>query len=241
MPVNDKKAVPEFSVNIPVYNEASAINSTIENILETKAGRRVEILACDGHPLKTTLNEIKNPEIVKISSAKGRGTQMNAGAKKASGRILVFLHADTKLPQNAFARIEKALGMQNIRAGAFNLGIDSQKKIYRIIEKISSLRSRITRVPYGDQVFFTTGEYFHETGGFADIPIMEDVDFMERIKKRKEKIFIIHDRVKTSSRKWDEEGVIFCTLRNWFLITCHHMGIRPDRLVKIYYRDKNRI
>ena len=119
-------------------------------------------------------------------------------------------------------------------AGAFDLAIDSDKPAFRLIEKAASLRSRMTRIPYGDQVIFIRKGEFRELGGFRDIPIMEDVDIMRRIKKRKGRICIIGKAVRTSPRRWEKEGIVYTTLRNWLLITLYLFGVRPEKLVRFY-------
>ncbi|MGD0283471.1 MAG: glycosyl transferase family 2, partial [Dissulfurispiraceae bacterium] len=90
------------------------------------------------------------------------------------------------------------------------------------------------RIPYGDQAIFIWKEYFHAAGGFREIPIMEDVELMRRIKKTGDKIYIIPEKVKTSPRRWEKEGIVYCTLRNWTLITLYFAGMPPEKLVKFY-------
>jgi rSAM/selenodomain-associated transferase 2 len=159
---------------------------------------------------------------------------MNCGAAKSSGDILIFLHADTRLPMNSLHQIAAAMEDTTLIGGAFDLGIDSQRFAFRIIEKMASIRSRLTRIPYGDQAIFMRRNYFQSLGGFKDIPIMEDVELMQRIKRKRGKINILKDKVKTSPRRWENEGVIFCTLRNWFLITLYLLGVKPETLAKLY-------
>jgi hypothetical protein len=121
-----------------------------------------------------------------------------------------------------------------IVGGAFDLGIDSKRFAFRVIEKMASWRSRLTRIPYGDQAIFIRADYFRQLGGFRNIPIMEDVELMQRIKQKKGEIKIISKRVLTSPRRWEKEGIVFCTLRNWFLISLYFMGVRPETLARLY-------
>jgi rSAM/selenodomain-associated transferase 2 len=172
---------------------------------------------------------------VKVAiSEKGRGNQMNRGAALAAGEILVFLHADTTLPPDAIELIETTLRDTSCMAGAFDLAIDSERPVFRFIEKAASLRSRVTRIPYGDQSIFMRRTDFRDLGGFKNIPIMEDVDIMRRIKKRGGKICIIDRAVRTSSRRWDREGIVYTTLRNWLLLSLYHLGVKPEILVRFY-------
>jgi len=119
-------------------------------------------------------------------------------------------------------------------AGAFDLGIRSEKFIFRLIESAASLRSRATRIPFGDQAIFVRKDYFDKIGGYQDIPIMEDVEIMKRIRKRGDKIVILHQRVHTSSRRWEKEGILRCTLRNWLLQVLYLLGVSPHRFSKLY-------
>ena len=167
-------------------------------------------------------------------SEKGRGNQMNLGASLADGEILIFLHADTILPPDAMELIETAMEDSSCIAGAFDLAIDSEKPAFRLIEKAASFRSRMTRMPYGDQTIFIRKRDFRELGGFRDIPIMEDVEIMRRIKKRKGKICIIGRAVRTSPRRWEKKGIVYTTLRNWLILALYLFGVRPEKLIRFY-------
>lgn len=225
---------PKYSIIIPVYKEKEIINDIIQKLKTLENNDRSEIIVVDGDQNKSTLKYISDNSVIKISAAKGRAVQMNTGADFAKGEILIFLHADTILPFNALNKIGKIIKNKKYKAGAFNLSIDSKKNIYKLIGYISSIRSRITRIPYGDQAYFIKKDYFFYIGKFKNIPIMEDVELMNRIKKAKGKIFIFYEKVKTSVRRWEKEGVIRCTLRNWTLIILYYMGFKPEKLVKFY-------
>jgi len=225
---------PIFTIIIPVYNEEDIINNTINNVNKITGNNRIEILVVDSHPNNTTIKNINTKNIIKLTSNRGRGSQMNTGAKKSKGDILIFLHADTILPLNAFDEIYNIVIKRKIKAGAFDLSIDSKKKIFRIIEKLSSIRSWITRVPYGDQVHFFEKKFFFDLGMYKNIPIMEDVEIMKRIKKAKSKIKIIPKKIITSARRWENEGILRCTIRNWMLITLYTIGINPEKLIRFY-------
>jgi rSAM/selenodomain-associated transferase 2 len=223
-----------ISVILPVWNEASVINHTIANILSLGHSKDMEIIVVDGSAEGETIRAVQNQEVKKVVSKKGRSRQMNTGASLACGGILLFLHADTFLPKNALQAISSAMQGREFVGGAFDLGIDSPRRIFRLIETAASLRSRITRMPYGDQGIFIRKDYFHAIGGFKEIPLMEDVDLMRRIKKAGDKICILPLRVKTSPRRWEKEGVGRCTLRNWVLITLYCLGFSPEKLAKHY-------
>jgi len=190
-----------------------------------------EIIVVDSNNL--TINQITNKNIVKISSKKGRATQMNEGAKVATSSILVFLHCDTILPDGAFELIYQTLD-DKIVAGAFDLSFDSDDKIITYIAKIASYRSRITRLPYGDQTIFIKKDIFFEVGGYTDMPLMEDVNLMQKLKKHNYKIKILRQKIITSSRKLEENGPIKNSIKNFFLVSLYYIGFDIYKLAKYY-------
>ncbi len=224
----------KISIIIPVLREEPIINQAISSIFDLPYDGEVEVIVVDGSPHGETLNAITKNEVRKILSKKGRAHQMNHGAVNACGDALLFLHADTELPKNALNTISSLMQQGDFVGGAFDLGIKSDRPIFRLIEMAASLRSRFTGTPYGDQAIFIRKTYFHSIGNFKEIPLMEDVELMRRIKKTRDKIYIIPEKVKTSPRRWEKEGVIFCTLRNWVLITLYSLGIPAEKLLKFY-------
>lgn len=225
---------PELSVIIPVYNEGAAINDAISHLLHVMSGSSAEIIVVDGDSRRSTVDKISFNGVKTTVGPKGRGPQMNAGAALADGDILLFLHADTILPDDAADHIRSSCSGRDYAGGAFRLGIDSAKPVYRLIEKMVSIRSRVTRIPYGDQGIFIKKQVFYAMGGFKNIPIMEDIDLMLRIRKKRGKIILLPSRVKTSPRRWEKEGVLVCTLRNWVLSLLFLMGTDPKALKKYY-------
>ncbi len=221
-----------ISIIIPVFRETGMIHRTLSDI-----GRpaEAEIIVADGDPQGETLRVIQRSDIIRVMSRKGRGIQMNAGARQATGEILLFLHADTRLPPEGLNRIRAALADSALIGGAFDLGIDSNRPIFRLLERTASIRSRLTRIPYGDQAVFLRRNFFLEIGGFREIPIMEDVDLMRRVKRTGRSIVFLDARVRTSARRWEKEGIIRGTLRNWFLVLLFLAGAAPDHLAR-YYR-----
>ncbi|MHC4396370.1 MAG: TIGR04283 family arsenosugar biosynthesis glycosyltransferase [Planctomycetota bacterium] len=226
-----------FSIIVPVLDEAGQINSTIEHLCNQGAKENCEIIVVDGDLQGGTIKIIHAKSVKTIKSQKGRGRQMNAGAVAARGEILIFLHADTRLPEKALEKISQVLEDEKYVGGAFDLAIDSDRLFLRFIAARTRLRSRLTRVPYGDQAIFIRKNYFDKIGGFKEIPLMEDVDLMRRIKKRGDKIFILSDHVKTSARRWEKEGIFYTTFRNQVLVSLYCLGISPDKLAKYYWRN----
>ena len=228
---------PRFSIIVPVFHEGNRINHLIEHLNHLDLEKSCEIIVVEGAGERDTLRAIQSNRVIKIFSEKGRAKQMNAGASIAKGEILIFLHADTELPTHALKKIESVIEKRGYAAGAFDLGIQSNKLMFKVIAFLGSLRSRLNRIPYGDQAIFLRTEYFHNIGGYKEIPLMEDVELMRRIKRSGKKIWILYDRVMTSPRRWEKEGVIYCILRNWVLQALYFLGVSPHKLVNFYRSD----
>jgi rSAM/selenodomain-associated transferase 2 len=228
--------VCKFSIIIPVLEEMECINPLISHLRKHFSENSYEIIVVDGDSHGRTINVIQDKNVIRMTCGKGRAVQMNAGVKTACGEVLLFLHADTKLPPDALSKIENILKTGKYIAGAFDLGIDSSRLALKYIAIKASIRSRINRIPYGDQAIFIRKSYFEKIGGFTEIPLMEDVDLMRRIKKRGDKIHIFRDRVMTSPRRWKKEGVFYTTLRNRILVNLYILGVSPEKLVKYYKR-----
>jgi rSAM/selenodomain-associated transferase 2 len=226
-----------ISIIIPVFHEEDRIEALLSYFHNQRTVVDYEIIIVDGDPQRSTIKSIKQREgLIIIDSKKGRGIQMNAGARSAKGEILLFLHADTLLPYGALEKVIFVMQKSTYVGGAFDLGVDSPNLLIKFIALCASLRSRITRVPFGDQAIFVRRDYFNTIGGYKEIPLMEDVDLMKRIRKKGYKICIIKDRVKTSSRNWEKNGILFTVLRNWTIQILYSLKISPHILVKFYYR-----
>lgn len=225
-----------ISIVISVLDEPEDINLAIEKVLCQQSDEDFEIIAVDGDPNGETINAIFHMDVITAVSEKGRAKQMNAGADLAKGEILLFLHADTELPPLALEKISRTLEDDRYVGGAFDLGIDSDNFWIKVIAARARIRSRLTRIPYGDQAIFVRKRYFEEIGGFKDLPFLEDVELMRRIKKRGDKIFILRDQVKTSARRWEKEGILYTTLRNMLVVSLYRLGVSPHRLAR-YYRS----
>jgi len=231
---------PRISVVIPVLNEAERINFMVSGIRSLSDARLpIEIIVSDGSTEADTLAALRYPDVVRVASRMGRAKQMNAGAAVARGSVLLFLHADTRLPEGAFQEIVSALENGDVVAGAFELGIDSGRALFRISELYVSLRTRFTRIPFGDQAIFISTEYFRRMRGYSDIPIMEDVELMKRIRRNGDSIRIIPRKVMTSPRRWEREGVLYGLLRNWTLQFMYLLGVPSGQLAKYYSNKKD--
>ena len=225
-----------LSVIIPVLRESDQLSDLLKTLAAGACGVPHEVIVVDGDPLGGTIRDIADPRVITLIARKGRAGQMNAGALRASGDVLLFLHADTRLPCGAFGKMMKALDDGGVIGGAFDLGIDDERRIFKIIGRAASWKHRLTRVPYGDQAIFMRRSYFTALGGYPVIPIMEDVELMKRVKRKGGRIAILPDAVTTSSRKWKTDGIAYTIIRNWFIQTLYLMGIPAHQLVKFYYK-----
>ncbi|MDZ7666235.1 MAG: TIGR04283 family arsenosugar biosynthesis glycosyltransferase [Desulfotignum sp.] len=225
----------KISVIVPVFREAETIHAFLDTVQTVFPAPAHEIIVVDGSPEGDTLAAVDLPQVKTIRSGRGRARQMNRGAAMAGGEILLFVHADTRLPVNAPELITNLLSKDpDLVGGAFSLGIDDDRFPLKVIEWSANLRSKMTRVPYGDQSIFLKKDYFHRIGGFREMPIMEDLELMTRIRKKDGRIHILKQKSVTSSRRWKKEGIAACTLRNWQIRLMYHLGVPADRLAKFY-------
>lgn len=224
----------DLSVIIPVLNEGPGISDALSRVQALAGDRSLELIIVDGDPTGSTVRAIPDGSAKKLVTERGRARQMNAGASLASGRVLLFLHADSILPNNAVQLIFSVMDDEKTGAGAFALAIASKRAIFRITERYVALRTRLTGIPFGDQAIFLRREYFNKLGGYSDIPLMEDVDLMKRIRKRGDRIAILSEKVLTSARRWEREGILYCTCRNWLLQILYSFGVSPKRLARWY-------
>ncbi len=227
------QAVAKISIIIPTLNEEKVLKNTIANIPEDPY---TELIVVDGGSTDRTegIARLYTEKFYRVATP-SRSEQMNLGAKYSEGDLLIFLHADSLLPKDGLNKIRDAISSGAI-GGAFNLSIKSERSSLRLIAFIANIRSRLTRIPYGDQGIFVKKAVFKEIGGFKSIPLMEDIDFSLRLKKRGKVVFI-KDKIVTSDRRWEREGVIWGTLRNWLLTVLFYLGVSPVRLVRWYRRD----
>jgi rSAM/selenodomain-associated transferase 2 len=223
-----------FSIIIPVLHESGIINTLLDSLQQLEHDESFEIIVVDGSKTQDTLQMISDTTVRKYASLQGRGLQMNEGASHATGDILVFLHADTFLPSNALSLIHAALENERYVGGAFSYQFQVQTPLFRMIAAIGTLRSQITRLPYGDQVIFLRKTYFDAIGGYKDTPLMEDVELMHRIKKKRDQISILPHHIFASARRWDQEGILYATLRDIIIIFLYWCGMSAEKLARFY-------
>ncbi len=224
-----------ISVIIPTLNEEAQIEDCIRNILAEEAD--CEIIVADGGSSDMTVLRAEECKRVKVvTSARGRGPQMNLGAFSARGDILLFLHADTRLEKGWSHAASAALGDETVAGGAFTFRIDGAGKQFRLIELWVKLRCCIFGLPYGDQGIFVRRDVFRSVGGYRNIPLMEDVDLVRKMKKLG-RVAVLPGRAFTSARRWAERGWIRASLLNNVIMFLFRIGVDPDRLARLYYGE----
>jgi rSAM/selenodomain-associated transferase 2 len=197
----------------------------------------IEIIIVDGGSQDQTLLIAKSLNVQVIISPPGRANQMNAGAMAASGEILLFLHADTRLPTNFEQMIRTTLAKPGIVAGAFALRINAPDWGLRLVEFGVKWRSHLWQMPYGDQGIFLTKDVFQQVGNFPKMPIMEDFELMRKLKTLG-KIYLLPTPVITSPRRWLKKGIIQTTLWNQIIVIAYLLGISPHRIRNWYSSSK---
>jgi rSAM/selenodomain-associated transferase 2/rSAM/selenodomain-associated transferase 1 len=230
-PSHDSKFL---SVIIPTLDEAQIIG---KNVAAISPNSRTEIIVVDGGSRDGTAEIAESLGIKVLRTSPSKAAQMNAGAAIAKGDVLLFLHADTRLPEDFESCVLAAATEVGFCAGAFSLGIESPKMGLRLIEQVANWRSRFLQMPYGDQALFVSRKLFHEIGAYRDYPIMEDFELIRRL-KRKGRITILPQSVRTSPRRWHNLGIFKTWLLNQIIIAAYYLGISPQRLSQWYRREK---
>ncbi|MFZ5775116.1 MAG: TIGR04283 family arsenosugar biosynthesis glycosyltransferase [Thermodesulfobacteriota bacterium] len=226
--VSETKADCAISVIIPALNEAARIGVTVAGLAGLPG---VEVVVVDGGSSDATRALAQTAGARVIDSAAGRGIQQNAGARVARGRIVLFLHADTRLPEGFAGMAAQALAQPGVVAGAFRLGIAAPGLALRLVELTANLRARL--LPYGDQALFLAAETFRACGGFREIPLLEDVDLVFRLRGLG-RVVLLPAAVTTSARRWLRLGVMRTFMVNQLVLLGFFLGIGPGRLAGWY-------
>lgn len=219
---------------MPALNEERAIGVALAAAL----AQADDVVVADGGSQDRTVEIALQMGARVVSGTRGRGLQLNRGAAatKEAGRepadILVFLHADTTLPEDSVPRVRQAIAAGAV-GGAFEIRFDGRGWVYRLGERIASLRSRWSRLALGDQAQFVRRESFEQLGGFRDWPLLEDLDFMLRL-RASGPIAILRPPVVTSARRFAARGPLRTVLGNWWIWTRFVHGVPPERLASDY-------
>ena len=221
--------MPSVSVILPVYRDTDALARTLAATDFSGVNLIVSSTADDD---SLAALRLARPDIVWVDALRGRARQMNAGAAAARGDWLVFLHADTRLPSGWTEAIDAARRNPRVTAGCFTFALDSSSVMARVIELGARARVALLALPYGDQAIFVRRDAFEALGGYADLPIMEDVDLVRRLGRRG-RLFRSAVKATTSARRWERDGWIRRTALHLALILLYFCGVPPARLIRL--------
>lgn len=220
------------SIILPVLDEAAGIVDQL-SALQPLRRQGHEIIVVDGGSIDATA-ELARPLADRLLSApRGRSLQMNAGATEARGEVLLFLHADTRLPERAIEEVAAALSDGDRAWGRFDVTIEGRHPMLRVVALLMNLRSRLTGIATGDQALFVTRSAFERVGGFPPIALMEDIAFSAAL-KRVSRPACLRARVITSGRRWEKHGVGRTIVKMWRLRIAYFFGAEPARLARAY-------
>jgi rSAM/selenodomain-associated transferase 2 len=219
----------KLSIIIPTLNEERLLGGALASLSSLPH----EIIVVDGESKDGTVEVARKYASVVLDSTRGRGIQQHVGACHAQGDVLLFLHADTWLPKGFEKTIERTLSDPKTVFGAFHLGHHPSKAFLNLVALMANLRSHVLKMPYGDQGLFMRRSIYFRAGGFKDLPLMEDVDLVRRLNKIG-KFKLVKAKARTSARRYDRNGIVYTTVRNWSLIIRYLLGQSPERLHRLY-------
>jgi len=226
----------KVSVIIPTYNEERLLPLCLESLVAQPEAGSCEIIVADGGSSDSTLRVARRyTRLIVNSKRPNLAEQLNAAAALATGRMLLFLHADTTLPANALGRL--AALPQSIVGGAFTMVVTGDRPFYRILSWGGDLFCRLTRVYFGDRGIFVRARVFRQMGGFADLPIMTDVEFSKRL-RRHGRTVLLPGPVRSSGRKFDHEGPWRTLSLIFYALIAFELGVDPQRIRSKYYGAK---
>lgn len=221
-----------LSIIVPALNEALSIVDHLAG-LQPLRHRGAEVIFADGGSSDGTAELASSRVDAVVTAPRGRARQMNAGAARARGDVLLFLHADTRLPPAADALVQRVLAAGAPAWGRFDVAIAGRHRLLPVVAWCMNRRSRLTGIATGDQALFVRRDVFEAVGGFPDIPLMEDVALSRRL-KRAGRPLCLRQRVVTSGRRWESRGVLRVVVLMWRLRLAYFLGCDPARLAAAY-------
>ena len=221
--------LPVLTVVIPALDESAVIARVVAHALDGAD----EVIVVDGGSRDDTVLRASRAGATVVAAPRGRASQMNAGAARASGSVLLFLHADCQLPADARDAVLQAIG-SGCHWGRFDVRLDSPRRSLAVVGALMNLRSRLTRIATGDQAIFVERTLWEASGGYAPIPLMEDVELCARL-RRTARPACLRQRVTVSARRWEQRGVVRTVLEMWAWRAAYALGVSPARLHRLYY------
>jgi len=219
-----------ISVIVPALDEEAVLARTL---VAAQAAEDVELIVVDGGSRDATAAIAHRHADRVLDAPRGRAQQMNAGARVAVGDVLLFVHADTRLPAGYAGIVRRALVRADIVGGRFDVQLDAPGAVFRLTERLINARSRMTGIATGDQAIFVRRAVFERIGGYPIVPLMEDIA-LSRALKRLGPTVPLRDRVVTSARRWERHGVLRTVLLMWCLRAAYYAGVSPARLARLY-------
>ena len=220
------------SIIIPVLNEEQSIQQTLPSLQQYRQQGH-EIIIVDGGSVDTTVAQAEHLCDKVIVSHPGRALQMNNGAKQAKRDVLLFLHADTLLPDNAVDLLLSNLESSGKVWGRFDVRLSSRHPLLYIVAWLMNLRSRLSGIATGDQAIFVRRQVFKTLEGFPEVALMEDIQLSNKLLSISRPV-CLRQKVTTSSRRWEQNGIIRTILLMWYLRLAHYMGKSPKELARLY-------
>jgi rSAM/selenodomain-associated transferase 2 len=222
----------KLSIIMPVLDEGEGIAAALDALADLRA-LGTEVIVVDGGSRDATIQRARMRADRVISAPRGRALQMNAGAETSAGDVLLFLHADTRLPADAEHIVLNRLERSGCIWGRFDVKIDGRNPLLAVVAAFMNIRSRLTGIATGDQAIFVRRDAFRAAGGFAAIPLMEDIALSKRL-KRVSPPLCLRECVVTSGRRWENHGVLNTVLLMWRLRLAYFFGADPRALARRY-------
>jgi len=220
----------QISIIVPVYNEEKILSANYSYWYQLS--QVTELIFVDGGSTDRSV-ELAAKLGKLLHGKKGRALQMNLGAYKASGKILLFIHADTRLDPAVFPIVMEKLEEDQLVGGCFSLFLAGQSILYRLIDYLGTMRAKLTRIFYGDQGLFIKKNIFFNLGGFPEVPIMEDILFSAKMKK-KGRTIVLPEKIWISPRRWEQRGIIATISMYLFMSSLFYLGFSLAKIRKIY-------
>ena len=225
---------PIVSIVIPTLNESARVESTLRPLQVVRQSGH-EVVVVDGGSDDGTRDRVVGKADTIIDGPRGRALQLNVGARASRGDVLLFLHADTFVPPTAIQVIRDEFPSSQRVWGRFDVRLSGSHVMLRVVENLMNVRSRLSGIATGDHAIFVKRETFERIGGYPEIPLMEDIAISRRL-KRESRPFCCTQRVVTSSRRWEEKGILKTILLMWRLRLAYALGADPRDLARSYYR-----